>query len=121
MPVVLNLSVKDISGGSSNSFGKDWRATHSHLKDVYNIKESVEELTIDKEIIVDVLDSHNHSYYQDTSMALECICEKLYYEYNMDARYRGRSIYIGDKKIATIKVEREAYNMLGMYGYTLFI
>ena len=54
-------------------------------------------------------------------MALECICEKLYYEYNIDARYRGRSIYIGDKKIATIKVEREAYNMLGMYGYTLFI
>ena len=101
--------------------GKDWRATHPHLKDVYNTTESVEELTIDKEIIVDVLDSHNHSYYQDTSMALECICEKLYYEYNIDARYRGRSIYIGDKKIATIKVEREAYNMLGMYGYTLFI
>lgn len=105
----------------SRYFGKDWRKTHPHLKDVYGITESVEDPTIDKEIVVDVLEAHNNCYYQDSSMALECICEKLYYEHNIDARYKGRSIYVNDKKIATIKVEREAYNMLGMYGYTLFI
>lgn len=101
-------------------FGKDWRETHSHLKSTFNIKEDME-VMIDKEIVVAVLEEHNHCYYQDSTMALEMICEKLYYEHKIDARYRGRSIYVGEKKIATIKVEREGYNMLGMYGYTLFI
>lgn len=102
-------------------FGKDWRTTHPHLKDVYNIKENLDAIDIDKEIVIEVLEEHNHSYYQDSTMALEMICEKLYYHHNIDARYRGRSIYVGEKKIATIKVEREGPTMLGMYGYTLFI
>ena len=101
-------------------FGKDWRETHPHLKSTFNIKEDMEGI-IDKEIVVAVLEEHNHCYYQDSTMALEMICDKLYYEHKIDARYRGRSIYVGEKKIATIKVEREGYNMLGMYGYTLFI
>lgn len=71
--------------------------------------------------LIQVLDAHNHSYYQDSSMALEMICEQLFYHHEMDARYRGRSIYIGETKIATIQVEREAPDMLGMYGYKLFV
>lgn len=102
-------------------FGKDWRETHPHLKDTFNIKEEVEDTTIDKDIVIEVLEEHNHCYYQDSTMALEMICEKLFYHHKIDARYRGRSIYVGDKKIATIKVERENWNTLGMYGYTLFI
>lgn len=102
-------------------FGKDWRETHPHLKDTFNIKEDVNNADIDKNIVIEVLEEHNHSYYQDSTMALEMICEKLFYHHNIDARYRGRSIYIGEKKIATIKVEREGPMMLGMYGYTLFI
>lgn len=102
-------------------FGKDWRTTYPHLKDTFHIKEDVSNVSIDKDIVVEVLEEHNHSYYQDSTMALECICEKLYYDHNIDARYHGRSIYIGDKKIATIKVDREAWNRVGMYDYTLFI
>ena len=101
-------------------FGKDWRETHPHLKTTFNIKEDVNH-TFDKETIIKVLEDHNHSYYQDSTMALEMICEELYYEYNIDARYKGRSIYVGEKKIATIKVEREGPMMLCVYGYTLFI
>lgn len=102
-------------------FGKDWRKTHPHLKDTFDIKEEVENTTVDKNIVIEVLEEHNHSYYQDSTMVLEMICEKLFYHHKIDARYRGRSIYVGDKKIATIKVERENWNTLGMYGYTLFI
>ncbi len=105
----------------SRYFGKDWEDTYPHLKDTFNIKEEIEDSIIDKDVVVEVLEEHNHSYYQDSTMALEMICEKLYYHHNIDARYKGRSIYVGEKKIATIKVEREAWNMLGMYGYTLFI
>ena len=101
--------------------GKDWRTTYPHLKDTFHIKEDVSNVSIDKDVVVEVLEEHNHSYYQDSTMALECICEKLYYEHNIDARYHGRSIYIGNKKIATIKVDREAWNRVGMYAYTLFI
>lgn len=101
-------------------FGKDWRETHPHLKATFNIKEDIGD-SIDKETVVSVLEEHNHCYYQDSTMALEMICEKLYYEHNIDARYKGRSIYVGEKKIATLKVEREGPMMLGVYGYTLFI
>ena len=102
-------------------FGKDWRTTHPHLKDTFNIKEDISNVSIDKEIVIQVLEEHNHCYYQNTSMALECICEKLYYDHNIDARYKGRSIYVGEKKIATIKVDREGYNQVGMYDYIIFI
>lgn len=102
-------------------FGKDWIETHPHLKDTFDIKEEVENTTVDKDIVIEVLEEHNHCYYQDSTMVLEMICEKLFYHHKIDARYRGRSVYVGDKKIATIKVERENWNTLGMYGYTLFI
>lgn len=117
----LDLDFSDNEDFLVRYFGDDWRTTHPHLKDTFNIKEDIEETAIDKDVIVEVLEEHNHCYYQDSTMALEMICEKLYYHHKIDARYRGRSIYIGEKKIATIKVEREAWNMLGMYGYTLFI
>lgn len=101
-------------------FGKDWKETHPHLKTTFNIKEDIDD-NIDGDVVIEVLEEHNHSYYQDSTMALEIICEDLYYHHDIDARYRGRSIYVGEKKIATIKVEREGPMMLGMYGYTLFI
>lgn len=121
-----NIEVDDIDIETDEEFlvkyfGKDWRTTHPHLKDTFNIKEDVSNVDIDKDIIIQVLEEYNHCYYQNTSMALECICEKLYYDHNIDARYRGRSIYVREKKIATINVDREGYNHVGMYGYTLFI
>ena len=74
-----------------------------------------------KDTIIDVMESHKSCYYANTAMCLEMICEKLYYEHKIDARYKGRSIYIGDDKIATVEVDREGYQLVGMYGYKLFI
>ena len=74
-----------------------------------------------KDTLYQVLEEHNSCYYASTSMCLECICEKLYYDYNIDARYRGRSIYIGDQKVATVQMEKEGYQLVGMYGYKVFI
>ncbi len=116
-----NLEFDDVDDWLVKYLGSNWRKEFPDAKDKVSKNEGVEETLINKEIIKQVLEDHNHSYYQNSSMALELICEKLYYEHNIDARYRGRSIYIGDRKIATIKVDREAYNMLGMYGYTLFV
>lgn len=74
-----------------------------------------------REILIQVLDEHNSCYYASTPMCLEVICEKLFYEYDIDARYRGRSIYIGDQKVAAVQVDKEGYQLVGMYGYKVFI
>lgn len=41
--------------------------------------------------------------YESTSMALDCICETLCYQHGLDATFSGRSIYIGDTRVASIK------------------
>ena len=74
-----------------------------------------------KDTLYRVLEEHNSCYYESTSMCLEMICEKLYYECSIDARYHGRSIYIGDTKVATVMVDKEGYKLVGMYGYKILI
>lgn len=74
-----------------------------------------------RDLIIQVLEEHNSCYYDNTAMCLEMICEKLYYEYGIDARYRGRTIYIGEDRIATIQVDKDGPNLVGMYGYKLLI
>jgi hypothetical protein len=74
-----------------------------------------------KDTLYQVLEEHNSCYYESTSMCLEMICEKLYYDYNIDASYHGRSIYIGDRKVATVSLDKEGYKLVGMYGYKVFI
>ena len=82
--------------------------------------ESVEPI-IDKQVLIDVLDECNHSYYSSTSMCCETICEKLYYDHGIDARYTGRSIYVEDKKVAVVKVSLDGPQLLGMYDYIVCI
>lgn len=83
------------------------------------LNESVE--NIDRQTVVDALEDANHSYYMNTSMICEIICENLYYNHNIDARYRGRTIYVGTDKIATIDVSKDGPNLVGMIGYKLLI
>lgn len=84
-----------------------------------------EDLEVDiddiKDTLIKVLDEHNYCYYDSTSMCLELICEKLFYEYNIDARYRGRTVYLDNKKLATIEVEKDGPHTVGMVGYKLLI
>lgn len=83
------------------------------------LNESVE--NVDRQTIINALENANHSYYMNTSMICEIICEDLYYNHNIDARYRGRTIYIGTDRIATIDVSKDGPNLVGMIGYKLFI
>ena len=41
--------------------------------------------------------------YDSTSMALDIICETLYFQHNLNATFSGRSIYIDDERVASIK------------------
>lgn len=76
---------------------------------------------INLEDVRKALDECNNSYYMNTSMVMEVCCEKLYYNYNIDARYKGRTIYIGDDKLAIVQVSKDGPNMVGMIGYKLFL
>lgn len=60
--------------------------------------------------------------YESTKMALECICETLFYEHGLDARHSGRSIYIGDTRVASIQtcVEPcEDARIVAIYAYKI--
>ena len=64
------------------------------------------------------------STYDSTSMALELICEDLFYNHNIDAKYHGRSVFIGDRRVASIRtcVEPcEDARVLGIYEYKIFV
>lgn len=56
-----------------------------------------------KEILELVLQEAYGLCYQDTKMALELICETLFYEHGIDARHSGRSIYVGGARVASIR------------------
>ena len=76
---------------------------------------------INKEDVIKALDECNNSYYMNTSMVMEVCCETLFYEHKIDARYKGRTIYIGEDKIAIVQVSKDGPNMVGMIGYKLLI
>lgn len=60
--------------------------------------------------------------YENTSMALDCICEKLYYNYGLNASFSGRSIYIDDARVASIQTCREPCEdakIVAIYSYTI--
>ena len=64
------------------------------------------------------------STYDSTSMALGLICEDLFYNHNIDAKYHGRSVFIGDRRVASIRTCVEPCDdakVLGIYEYKILI
>ena len=57
--------------------------------------------------------------FQDTEMVLDVICENLWFQYGIDAKWRGRSIYVNDKRIASIEVSKEGKDIVGIYRYKM--
>ena len=55
----------------------------------------------------DVLTAASGLCYDSTSMALDIICETLFYDHGILATWAGRSIYINNKRAASIKTTRE--------------
>ena len=102
----------------------DWRDIAEDEKTKLVNKFKNEDISADADetynILKDVLDTHNHCYYQNTAMCLDVICEDLYYNHGIDATYKGRSIYVGNVKLATIKVSKDGPDLVGMYDYIIY-
>ena len=58
---------------------------------------------------------------QDTSMCLDLICEDLFYNYGINATYLGRSIYVDDVRVASIKTCKEGYELVSVFDFTILI
>lgn len=72
-----------------------------------------------QETLKTVLEDAKGLLYENTSMALDLICEKLYFEYELNATFGGRSIYIDDVRVASIKTCKEGANIVGIYDYNI--
>ena len=60
--------------------------------------------------------------YQDTAMALDIICENLCYKHGLNATFYGRSIYIDDERVASIKTciePCEDCKIIAIYDYKI--
>ena len=74
-----------------------------------------------REILVEALENAKGLLYQDTSMCLDLICEDLANNSGLNATFNGRSIYIDDTRVASVKVCKEAPECVGIYDYTILI
>ena len=77
--------------------------------------------TID--ILISVLENQKKLCCQNTEMHLELICEQLIYTYGINATYSGKSIYIDDKRVASIQTSKqpcaETKNCVGIEKYKI--
>ena len=76
------------------------------------------------EIIENVITDAAQLCYDSTSMALDIICEKLYYRHHLNATFAGRSIYIDDTRAASIKTCVEPCDdckIVCIYDFTILI
>lgn len=75
-----------------------------------------------KEIVKAAIEKHMGLCYENTSMFLDLICEDLYFNSGLNATFSGRSIYIDDKRVASIAtcVEPcEDAKIVSIYKYTI--
>ena len=76
------------------------------------------------DILTQVIKDAQTLCYDSTSMALDIICEKLYYQHGLNATFAGRSIYIDDIRVASIKTCREPCDdckIVCIYDFTILI
>ena len=103
-----------------------------HRTNNVDTRSSSQEFTLTKELsenydadmkglLITILDKYVHNYYESSKMACELICEELCYEHNLDADFQGRTIYINNDKIATLKAVKDGPDLVAITGYTLYI
>ncbi len=73
-----------------------------------------------QETLRQALEKAKELLYYDTSMALDLICEDLAAN-GLNATFKGRSIYIDDTRVASVKTCKEAPQTVGIYDYTILI
>lgn len=74
-----------------------------------------------KETLKLVIEDAKALLYDSTSMMLDCICEKLYFDHHINAEFYGRSIYVNSVRVASISPCKEGKNIVGIYGYKILI
>lgn len=75
-------------------------------------------------VLEDVIKDAMQLCYDSTSMALDIICERLFYDHGINATFSGRSVYIGDRRAASIKTCVEPCDdckIICIYDYTIII
>lgn len=72
-----------------------------------------------KETIEKVIQENMALCFEHTEMVLDVICEQLYYHHGIDAKWKGRSIYIGEKRVASIEVSKEGYKCVAIWKYKM--
>ena len=71
------------------------------------------------EILTQTLEEQKQILCDSTSMVLDMICEKLFYTYGKNATFSGRSIYIDNRRVASITTTAEGKNCIGIYKYKI--
>lgn len=112
------LDDEDIDDWLAKYLGDNWEEEFPEAKNKI-LGESLE--NINKEDVIKVLEECNNCIYWDTAMIMDVCCTKLYHDYNIDALYHGRTIYVNNEKLAIIQIAKEGPHMIAMIGYKLFI
>ena len=71
------------------------------------------------DILANVLENQKKLCCQNTEMHLELICEQLVYTYGINATYSGKSIYIDNKRVASIQTCKETTGCVGIEKYKI--
>ncbi len=75
----------------------------------------VESISIDEQTFKDAFSEPMNTLYGSKDMGMDVVCERLYYDYGIDATYHGATIYVGDKKLCTLRFSHEGRNLWGIY------
>lgn len=71
------------------------------------------------EILKTTLEELSSICFQNTSMLLDIACEQIEANYGLNATFYGRSIYIGNERVCSVEVSKEAKDCVGLYKYHL--
>lgn len=78
-------------------------------------------VTVDAQLVSYIIENNKDTHFSSTSDPMESICNTLYDEHNIDARYSGRSVFLGDIKIATIQVTKTSPTSYIITDYTVYL
>lgn len=81
----------------------------------------VESISIDEQTFKDAFSEPMNTLYGSKDMGMDVVCERLYYDYGIDATYHGATIYVGDKKLCTLRFSHEGRNLWGIYEIRTYI
>lgn len=86
-----------------------------------SVTESLSPASINEETFKSIFGEIMNTLFESKDMGMEISCEKLYYDGNIDAQYKGNTIYVGDNKLCTLRFSHEGRNLWGVYEIRTYI